>query len=82
MKDYAFADELADLYHQNNQPAEAENGCEAINMLSADEADSNEAMGPRRRLELAYASPLKPGVGQRPQTRQLNTTGVWTTSSE
>ncbi|RSK51222.1 tetratricopeptide repeat protein [Hymenobacter rigui] len=58
VKDYAFADELADLYHQNNQPAEARKMAqESIGMLAAaaNEADENEAMGHYADRELAYA---------------------------
>ncbi|MCA8831687.1 tetratricopeptide repeat protein [Hymenobacter pini] len=58
VKDYAFADELADLYQQNQQPAEARQMArEAITMLAAaaNEADENEAMGHYADRELAYA---------------------------
>ena len=58
VKDYAFADELTDLYHQNHQPAESRKMArEAINMLAsaANEADENEAMGHYADRELAYA---------------------------
>lgn len=58
VKDYAFADALADVYQHNNQPAEAQRMArEAIAMLSddANEADENEAMGHYADRELAYA---------------------------
>ncbi|MET4105354.1 tetratricopeptide repeat protein [Hymenobacter sp. UYP22] len=58
VKDYAFADELTEVYQQNNQPAEARKMAqEAISMLAdaANEADENEAMGHYADRELAYA---------------------------
>ncbi|WP_081768493.1 tetratricopeptide repeat protein [Hymenobacter swuensis] len=58
VKDYAFTEELAELYQQNNQPAEARKMAqEAIAMLAdaANEADENEAMGHYADRELAYA---------------------------
>jgi tetratricopeptide (TPR) repeat protein len=58
VKDYAFTDELADLYRLNNQPAEAEKMAkESIQMLAsaAEEADDNEQMGHYADRELAYA---------------------------
>jgi tetratricopeptide (TPR) repeat protein len=58
VKDYAFTDELADLYRLNNQPAEADKMAkESIAMLAsaAEEADDNEQMGHYADRELAYA---------------------------
>ena len=58
MKDYAFTDELTDLYQQNNQPEESKKMAEeSIDMLAnaAKEADSNEQMGHYADRELAYA---------------------------
>lgn len=58
VKDYAFADELTDLYRLNGQPAEANKMAkESIAMLAdaAKEADSNEQMGHYADRELAYA---------------------------
>ena len=58
VKDYAFADELTDLYRQNNQPDEANKMAkESIGMLAdaAQDADSNEQLGHYADRELAYA---------------------------
>ena len=58
VQDYAFADELADLYRLNKQPVEAERMArKSIAMLAdaAQEADENEAMGHYADRELAYA---------------------------
>ncbi len=58
VKDYAFADELTDLYRLNGQPTEANKMAEeSIDMLAsaAKEADSNEQMGHYADRELAYA---------------------------
>ena len=58
VKDYAFADELTDLYRLNGQPDEANKMAqESIDMLAsaAKEADSNEQMGHYADRELAYA---------------------------
>ncbi|WP_426062274.1 tetratricopeptide repeat protein, partial [Hymenobacter sp. B1770] len=58
VKDYAFADELADLYRLNKQPAASRKMAqEAIAQLSNDatEADNNEQMGHYADRELAYA---------------------------
>ncbi|HEX8348582.1 MAG TPA: tetratricopeptide repeat protein, partial [Hymenobacter sp.] len=58
VKDYAFADELTDLYRLNHEPAKAEQMAhEAITMLANDatEADNNEMMGHYADRELAYA---------------------------
>ncbi len=58
VKDYAFSDELTDLYRLNGQPAEAAKMAkESIGMLAsaAKEADDNEQMGHYADRELAYA---------------------------
>jgi len=58
VKDYAFADELTDLYRLNHEPAKAaEMAREAIGMLASDakNADENEQMGHYADRELAYA---------------------------
>ena len=58
VKDYAFSEELVDLYRQNKQPAEAEKMArESIGMLAsaADQANSDEALGHYTDRELAYA---------------------------
>ncbi|MBD2714463.1 tetratricopeptide repeat protein [Microvirga sp. STR05] len=58
VKDYAFADELTDLYRLNHEPAKANAMArEAIKMLATDakEADDNEQMGHYADRELAYA---------------------------
>ncbi|GAA4042417.1 hypothetical protein GCM10022409_30520 [Hymenobacter glaciei] len=58
VKDYAFADEMTDLYRLNGQPDEAKKMAEeSIDMLSeaAKEADSNEQIGHYADRELAYA---------------------------
>ncbi|MBJ6108579.1 transposase [Hymenobacter sp. BT523] len=58
VKDYAFADELTDLYRLNGQPSEAQKMAkESIAMLAsaAQEADDNEQMGHYADRELAYA---------------------------
>ena len=91
VKDYAFADELTDLYHQNHQPAESRKMArEAIDMLAsaANEADENEAMGHYADRELAYAY-LKTGeldkalthakieYDRRPDNIDVNETMAW-----
>ena len=58
VKDYAFADELTDLYRQNGQPDEASKMAqESIDMLAgaAKDADDNEQLGHYADRELAYA---------------------------
>ncbi|MBT9394795.1 tetratricopeptide repeat protein [Hymenobacter sp. NST-14] len=91
VKDYAFADELTDLYARNRQPAEARAMArEAIAMLAdaANEADENEAMGHYADRELAYAY-LKTGepdkalrhakieYDRRPDNIDVNETMAW-----
>ena len=58
VKDYAFTDELVDVYRLNNQPAEADKMArESIEMLAAaaKDANNNEALGHYTDRELAYA---------------------------
>ncbi len=58
VKDYAFTDELTDLYRLNGQPEEARKMAkESIDMLAdaAQAADDNEEMGHYADRELAYA---------------------------
>jgi len=58
VKDYAFSDELTDLYRLNGQPTQADQMAkESIAMLAsaAEEADDNEQMGHYADRELAYA---------------------------
>ncbi|WP_310392667.1 tetratricopeptide repeat protein [Hymenobacter sp.] len=58
VKDYAFTDELTDLYRLNGQPEESQKMAkESIAMLAsaAEEADDNEQMGHYADRELAYA---------------------------
>ncbi|RYU84345.1 tetratricopeptide repeat protein [Hymenobacter persicinus] len=58
VKDYAFADELTDLYRLNHEPDKAaQMAQEAIAMLASDakNADDNEQMGHYADRELAYA---------------------------
>ncbi len=58
VKDYAFTDELVDLYRLNHQPEEADKMArESIDMLAyaAKQANSDEAMGHYTDRELAYA---------------------------
>ena len=58
VKDYAFADELTDLYRLNGQADESKKmAAESIDMLAnaAKEADDNEQMGHYADRELAYA---------------------------
>ena len=58
VKDYAFVDELTDLYHLNGQPEESKKMAkESIDMLAsaAEEADEDESMGHYADRELAYA---------------------------
>lgn len=58
VKDYAFTDELTDLYHLNGQPEESKKMAkESIEMLAsaAEEADEDESMGHYADRELAYA---------------------------
>ena len=91
VRDYAFADELADLYRLNQQPEQARNMAEAaLKQLSEDanEADENEAIGHYADRELAYAY-LKTGekdlalkhakieYERRPDNIDVNETLAW-----
>lgn len=91
VKDYAFADELTDLYRQNGQPDEAKKMAdESIDMLAnaAKEADSNELMGHYADRELAYAylktndldkalEHAKIEYARRPDNIDVNETMAW-----
>ena len=91
VKDYAFADQLADLYRLNKQPEQSQKMAkEAIAQLSNDatEADKNEQMGHYADRELAYAY-LKTGeldlalkhakieYERRPDNIDVNETLAW-----
>ena len=91
VKDYAFADELADFYRLNKQPEAARKmAAEAIAQLSAaaNEADANEQLGHYADRELAYAY-LKTGeldlalkhakieYERRPDNIDVNETLAW-----
>ena len=91
VKDYAFADQLADLYRLNKQPEQSQKMAkEAIAQLSNDatEADNNEQMGHYADRELAYAY-LKTGeldlalkhakieYERRPNNIDVNETLAW-----
>ena len=91
VQDYAFADELADLYRLNQQPEQARKmAAAAIRQLSAaaNEADDNEEMGHYADRELAYAY-LKTGeldralkhakteYARRPDNIDVNETLAW-----
>ncbi|MBD2723282.1 tetratricopeptide repeat protein [Hymenobacter armeniacus] len=91
VKDYAFADELTDLYRLNGQPSEAQKMAkESIAMLAsaAQEADDNEQMGHYADRELAYAylktneldkalEHAKIEYGRRPDNIDVNETMAW-----
>ena len=91
VKDYAFADELTDLYRLNGQPDEAKKMAdESIDMLAnaAKEADSNEQMGHYADRELAYAylktneldkalEHAKIEYARRPDNIDVNETMAW-----
>ena len=91
VKDYAFADELTDLYRLNGEPKEAEKMAdESIDMLAnaAKEADSNEQMGHYADRELAYAylktneldkalEHAKIEYARRPDNIDVNETMAW-----
>ena len=91
VKDYAFTDELTDLYRLNGQPAEANKMAEeSIDMLAsaAKEADNNEQMGHYADRELAYAylktneldkalAHAKIEYGRRPDNIDVNETMAW-----
>lgn len=91
VKDYAFADELTDLYRLNGQPGEAKKmAAESIDMLAnaAKEADDNEQMGHYADRELAYAyvktneldkalEHAKIEYARRPDNIDVNETMAW-----
>jgi tetratricopeptide (TPR) repeat protein len=91
VKDYAFSDELTDLYRLNGQHDEAKKMAEeSIAMLSdaAKEADENEAMGHYADRELAYAylktneldkalEHAKIEYARRPDNIDVNETMAW-----
>jgi len=91
VKDYAFTDELVDLYRLNNQPAEAKKMAEeSIEMLAsaAKQADDNEEMGHYADRELAYAylktnnldkalEHAKIEYARRPDNIDVNETMAW-----
>lgn len=91
VKDYAFTDELVDVYRLNNQPGEAEKMArESVNMLAdaAKQANDNEQLGHYTDRELAYAY-LKTGeldkalehakieYARRPDNIDVNETLAW-----
>ena len=92
VKDYAFADELTDLYRLGGQPAEADKMAkESIDMLAeaAKEADDNEQLGHYADRELAYAylktneldkalEHAKIEYERRPDNIDVNETMAWT----
>ena len=91
VKDYAFTDELTDLYRLNGQPDKSkEMAEESIDMLAnaAQEADDNELMGHYADRELAYAylktneldkalEHAKIEHGRRPDNIDVNETVAW-----
>ena len=91
VKDYAFADELTDLYRLNAQPAEADKMArESIDMLAsaAQEADRDEQLGHYADRELAYAylktneldkalAHAKIEYDRRPDNIDVNETMAW-----
>ncbi|GAC1598739.1 MAG: hypothetical protein NVS3B25_24900 [Hymenobacter sp.] len=91
VKDYAFTDELTDLYRLNGQPEESKKmAAESIDMLAsaAKEADSNEQMGHYADRELAYAylktnepdkalEHAKIEYARRPDNIDVNETMAW-----
>ena len=91
VKDYAFADELTDLYRLNGQPSESKKMAEeSIDMLAsaAKEANNNEQMGHYADRELAYAylktneldkalEHAKIEYARRPDNIDVNETMAW-----
>lgn len=91
VKDYAFTDELTDLYRLNGQAGESQKmAAESIDMLAsaAKEADSNEQMGHYADRELAYAylktneldkalEHAKIEYARRPDNIDVNETMAW-----
>jgi tetratricopeptide (TPR) repeat protein len=91
VKDYAFTDELVDVYRLNHQPEEADKMArESVAMLAdaAQQANDNEALGHYADRELAYAY-LKTGdlnkalahakieYARRPDNIDVNETLAW-----
>jgi len=91
VNDYAFTDELVDVYRLNNQPAEADKMArESVAMLAdaAQQANDNEQLGHYADRELAYAY-LKVGeldkalehakieYARRPDNIDVNETLAW-----
>jgi len=91
VQDYAFTDELVDVYRLNQQPAEAQKMArEAVTMLAAaaQQANDNEQLGHYADRELAYAY-LKTGeldkaldhakieYARRPDNIDVNETLAW-----
>ena len=91
VKDYAFTDELVDVYRLNHQPEEADKMArESVQMLAdaAQQANDNEALGHYADRELAYAY-LKTGdldkalehakieYARRPDNIDVNETLAW-----
>ncbi|MGI4832276.1 MAG: tetratricopeptide repeat protein [Janthinobacterium lividum] len=91
VKDYAFTDELVDVYRLNHQPEEAgKMARESVEMLAdaAQQANDNEALGHYTDRELAYAY-LKTGdldkalahakieYARRPDNIDVNETLAW-----
>ena len=91
VKDYAFADELTDLYRLSGKPGESKKMAEeSIDMLAnaAKEADEDEQMGHYADRELAYAyvktneldkalEHAKIEHGRRPDNIDVNETMAW-----
>ena len=91
VKDYAFTDELTDLYRLNGQAAESRKMAEeSIDMLAnaAQQADDNEQMGHYADRELAYAylktneldkalAHAKIEYDRRPDNIDVNETMAW-----
>ena len=91
VKDYAFTDELTDLYRLNGQEGESKRmAAESIDMLAsaAEEADDNEALGHYADRELAYAylktneldkalKHAKIEYARRPDNIDVNETMAW-----
>ena len=91
VQDYAFTDELVDVYRLNNQPAEADKMArESIGMLAAaaQDANDNEQLGHYTDRELAYAylktneldqalAHAKIEYARRPDNIDVNETLAW-----
>ena len=91
VKDYAFTDELVDVYRLNHQPAEADKMArESVSMLAdaAQQANDNEELGHYTDRELAYAylktneldkalAHAKIEYARRPDNIDVNETLAW-----